>query len=188
MKKTHLCFLLGLILSSALPCYAERPFFWTVEAGTSTIKIEEQYYIRDYETTPPEALAISSHFGYQFDNRWLVGAGLAYATSSFSAGIIDDNYAFGELRAFTGYSLKLGEHFYLVPMVGVSAWTLITDKSLIFSDEEEPEDEMDGTDIYGQLNAEIPFNNRLSITLSYTRVTTAPAQVSSTKLGLLGRF
>jgi hypothetical protein len=188
MKKTYLYLLLSSLFFCTPLCHAQDPFFWTVEVGSTSIDIEEQYYINDYDNDP-EAGAISSHFGYQFDNRWLVGGGLSYATSSFSGGIIDDNYAFGELRAFTGYSFKLGEHFYLVPMIGVSRWTLITDEALIFGgDDEDPEDEMDGTDIYGQLNAEIPFNNRLSLTLSYTRVTTDPAQVSSTKLGLLGRF
>lgn len=187
MKKTYLYFLIGSLFFCSSICHAKDPFFWTIEVGSTTINIEEQYYINDYDSAP-EALAIASHFGYEFDNQWLVGGGFSYASSSFSAGIIDDNYSFGEFRAFTGYSFKLGKHFYLVPMVGVTKWTLTTDEALIFRDEDEPEDDMDGTDIYGQLNAEIPFNNRLSFTLSYTAVTTDPAKVNSTKLGLLGRF
>lgn len=189
MTKSYLTCLFSALIFCALPAHAESSFFWTAEIGRATLDLEDQYYLDEYESTP-KALAGSGSIGYMFENRLLVGVGTAYAFSSVTLNTFDNNYDFFEFRAFTGYSWKLNDHLYLIPMIGVTDWSLDAEEAILFrsDDEEDSYETIDGTDVYGQLSIEIPLSERISLALSYTRTTTEVARVSATKLGVIGHF
>ncbi len=80
-----------------------------------------------------------------------------------------DNYQLYEVGALLGYSFDIAEHFRIEPMVGVSRWELDREECEFNSPGPEESREINGTNIYWEINFEALINDFVQLNLSYTR-------------------
>jgi hypothetical protein len=128
--------------------------------------------------------------GYRWGNQVVLEANMATATNT-DAFLFGDSGYFEtlELKLMGGYSFKINDSLYIVPLIGLNDWELDTrEETPSFERPESTRIRYKGTDLTYKIRFDLPINELLKLSASFSRSHFNIGKMTNVQLGLKFEF
>ncbi len=164
----------------------EGEFFVGPELGRGNFSISSPYTVTG-EKESFSGVSVGVEFGYHWSNNIIVDGNISRLTRANLFGAFD-RYKLTQVQALAGYSLEVSEHFRIVPMAGVSRWSLDTKEGQLFNPGREMGRKFEGTDWVYKINMEIPLGNLVLLYYTHSRSKFDFGKIELNQLGVKFEF